>query len=258
MPSTTTWIRSGAGSSTAAASRCTGFCRGSRSSASDRSRRALGRGVRRHRARRHPPELGTLGSATAGAVAASRQWDDHRGDRRRRQRRDVPVRADLVAPDAPLAAAARPRARPLLEARTAAAHRADPLLRPAAELARAAPAFEAREAHLVLDPAGAPCIRRGAQRRSCSPRTSSIPRSRRSGGHDRVRVRSPRTTTTPICGRSRFGVTTKKSGWDCMRHYELAASGCVPCFRDLEEKPAMAGRTGWMRPTACRIRTLAS
>ena len=43
---------------------------------------------------------------------------------------------------------------------------------------------------------------------------------------------------------ARFGVTTKKSGWDCMRHYELAASGCVPCFRDLEEKPAMAGPHG--------------
>ena len=37
--------------------------------------------------------------------------------------------------------------------------------------------------------------------------------------------------------RARFGVTTKKAGWDCLRHYELAASGCVPCFRDLADKP---------------------
>ena len=44
--------------------------------------------------------------------------------------------------------------------------------------------------------------------------------------------------------RSRFGITTKKAGWDCMRHYELAASGCVPCFRDLEEKPALSGPHG--------------
>ena len=36
---------------------------------------------------------------------------------------------------------------------------------------------------------------------------------------------------------SRFGITTKKAGWDCLRHYELAAAGCVPCFRDLHRKP---------------------
>jgi hypothetical protein len=36
---------------------------------------------------------------------------------------------------------------------------------------------------------------------------------------------------------SRFGVTTKRSGWDCLRHYELAANGCVLCFRDLDQKP---------------------
>jgi len=43
---------------------------------------------------------------------------------------------------------------------------------------------------------------------------------------------------------SRFGITTKKAGWDCMRHYELAASGCVPCFRDLSAKPALAAPHG--------------
>ena len=36
---------------------------------------------------------------------------------------------------------------------------------------------------------------------------------------------------------SRFGITTKRAGWDCLRHYELAANGCVPCFRDLDKKP---------------------
>ena len=36
---------------------------------------------------------------------------------------------------------------------------------------------------------------------------------------------------------SRFGITTKRAGWDCLRHYELAANGCVPCFRDLDLKP---------------------
>ncbi|WP_071191163.1 hypothetical protein [Trichormus sp. NMC-1] len=36
---------------------------------------------------------------------------------------------------------------------------------------------------------------------------------------------------------SRFGITTKRGGWDCLRHYELAANGCVLCFRDLDLKP---------------------
>ncbi len=36
---------------------------------------------------------------------------------------------------------------------------------------------------------------------------------------------------------SRFGITTKRAGWDCMPHYEMAAQGCVLCFRDLDLKP---------------------
>lgn len=36
---------------------------------------------------------------------------------------------------------------------------------------------------------------------------------------------------------ARFGITTKRRGWDCLRHYELAANGAVPCFRDLAQKP---------------------
>jgi hypothetical protein len=43
---------------------------------------------------------------------------------------------------------------------------------------------------------------------------------------------------------SRFGITTKRSGWDCMRHYEQAAAGCVPCFRDLHRKPASCAPHG--------------
>ncbi len=37
--------------------------------------------------------------------------------------------------------------------------------------------------------------------------------------------------------RARYGITVKRAGWDCLRHYELAANGCVPCFRDLRHKP---------------------
>ena len=36
---------------------------------------------------------------------------------------------------------------------------------------------------------------------------------------------------------SKYGVTTKRSGWDCLRHYEIAANGCVPCFKNLDLKP---------------------
>jgi hypothetical protein len=36
---------------------------------------------------------------------------------------------------------------------------------------------------------------------------------------------------------SRFGVTMKKAGWDALRHYEVAASGAIPCVRDLHAKP---------------------
>jgi hypothetical protein len=44
--------------------------------------------------------------------------------------------------------------------------------------------------------------------------------------------------------RSRFGVTTKRGGWDCLRHYEIAANGAVPCFRDLDQKPASCAPHG--------------
>jgi len=36
---------------------------------------------------------------------------------------------------------------------------------------------------------------------------------------------------------SRFGITTKRAGWDCLRHYEIACNGTVMCFRDLDTKP---------------------
>jgi hypothetical protein len=44
--------------------------------------------------------------------------------------------------------------------------------------------------------------------------------------------------------RSRFGITTKRGGWDCLRHYEIAANGAVPCFRDLDRKPASCAPHG--------------
>lgn len=34
-----------------------------------------------------------------------------------------------------------------------------------------------------------------------------------------------------------YGVTMKKAGWDCLRHYEIIAQGCVPYFYQLHECP---------------------
>jgi hypothetical protein len=34
-----------------------------------------------------------------------------------------------------------------------------------------------------------------------------------------------------------YGLTHKKAGWDCMRHYEILANGCLPYFPDLADCP---------------------
>lgn len=34
-----------------------------------------------------------------------------------------------------------------------------------------------------------------------------------------------------------FGRTCKKAGWDCLRHYEILANGCIPWFDKLNECP---------------------
>lgn len=50
---------------------------------------------------------------------------------------------------------------------------------------------------------------------------------------------------------SRFGITTKRAGWDCMRHYELAASGTIPCFRRLSDKPPTCAPFGLVDGENC-------
>ncbi len=35
---------------------------------------------------------------------------------------------------------------------------------------------------------------------------------------------------------AKFGITVKRGGWDCLRHYEIAANGAVICIRDLASK----------------------
>ena len=36
---------------------------------------------------------------------------------------------------------------------------------------------------------------------------------------------------------SLFGLTYKKAGWDCLRHYEILMNGCIPFFLDLRNCP---------------------
>ena len=37
---------------------------------------------------------------------------------------------------------------------------------------------------------------------------------------------------------SMFALTSKKGGWDCLRHYEILAAGCIPIFEDLDKCPS--------------------
>lgn len=37
--------------------------------------------------------------------------------------------------------------------------------------------------------------------------------------------------------KSLFALTTKKGGWDCLRHYEILANNCIPIFPNIENCP---------------------
>jgi hypothetical protein len=37
--------------------------------------------------------------------------------------------------------------------------------------------------------------------------------------------------------KSYFAITKQKAGWDCMRHYEILANGCIPFFINIENCP---------------------
>jgi len=50
---------------------------------------------------------------------------------------------------------------------------------------------------------------------------------------------------------SKFGITTKRSGWDCLRHYEIAANGTVICFKDLNNKPKTCAPHGLIPGVNC-------
>ena len=50
---------------------------------------------------------------------------------------------------------------------------------------------------------------------------------------------------------SYFAVTMKKAGWDCMRHYEIASNGCVPCFHRLDRKSRFGSPFGLVDGENC-------
>ena len=50
---------------------------------------------------------------------------------------------------------------------------------------------------------------------------------------------------------SRFAVTTKRGGWDCLRHYEIAAAGALPCIRQLGAKPTACAPHGLQAGLNC-------
>ena len=50
---------------------------------------------------------------------------------------------------------------------------------------------------------------------------------------------------------SRFGITTKRGGWECLRHYEIAASATIPCFKDLTSKPESCAPHGLVDGVNC-------
>lgn len=55
--------------------------------------------------------------------------------------------------------------------------------------------------------------------------------------HDRVHIFETEPEYLADLRASRFGITTKRAGWDALRHLEIAGAGAVPCFRDLDRKP---------------------
>lgn len=44
--------------------------------------------------------------------------------------------------------------------------------------------------------------------------------------------------------RSQFAASTRRGGWDCLRHYEIAANRAIICFRDLDTKPVSSAPHG--------------
>lgn len=55
---------------------------------------------------------------------------------------------------------------------------------------------------------------------------------------------------------SYFALTGPRGGWECLRHYEILAAGCIPLFPDLEECPAESLASYPKRAVAAAAREL--
>jgi hypothetical protein len=55
--------------------------------------------------------------------------------------------------------------------------------------------------------------------------------------------------------RAWYGLTWKKAGWDCYRHYEILGCGCIPYFIGLAKAPGkvMPEIPRWLDPTSERM-----
>lgn len=69
--------------------------------------------------------------------------------------------------------------------------------------------------------------------------------------HDRAKVFENESEYLADLRASRFGVTTKRAGWDALRHLEIAAAGAIPCFRRLDEKPETCAPHGLIDGENC-------
>lgn len=52
-----------------------------------------------------------------------------------------------------------------------------------------------------------------------------------------------------------FGITMKKAGWDCQRHYEIIFNRCLPYFLDIEQCPPTI-MTNWPKHLLKKVKTI--
>lgn len=54
---------------------------------------------------------------------------------------------------------------------------------------------------------------------------------------------------------SQFAFTSKKGGWDCLRHYEIISQKCLPVFINFNDKPRYT-MTNWPDDLQCKVNLL--
>ena len=62
-------------------------------------------------------------------------------------------------------------------------------------------------------------------------------------GVESTYIYSEQTDYYTMYQKSLFGLTWKKAGWDCLRHYEILSQGCLPLFLDIHHLPTTMMKT---------------